>query len=217
FYRIMSILGDRPQNTQTLLTLAMEIGQLNYQIMQLLDQGATQTFGHPCPTNVNLKPKQGQAILISGHDFHDLYHLLRQTENSGINVYTHGEMLPAHAYPVFQQFSHLVGHYGSAWQNQQLEFANFPGPIVMTSNCLIDPFKGQYNQRIFTRSMVGWPGVKHLEGNDFSEVINCAKQQTGFLYTELEQSITVGFARQTLINSVDTLIEQIKLGNIKHA
>lgn len=116
---------------------------------------------------VNVKATAGKCILISGHDLKDLYNLLEQTEGTGVNVYTHGEMLPAHGYPELRKFKHLVGNYGSGWQNQQVEFARFPGPIVMTSNCIIDPTVGAYDDRIWTRSIVGWPGVRHLDGEDF--------------------------------------------------
>ncbi|SUH10028.1 Hydroxylamine reductase [Salmonella enterica subsp. enterica] len=128
------------------------------------------------PTQVNVKATEGKCILISGHDLKDLYNLLEQTEGTGVNVYTHGEMLPAHGYPELRKFKHLVGNYGSGWQNQQVEFARFPGPIVMTSNCIIDPTVGSYDDRIWTRSIVGWPGVSHLEGDDFGPVIAQAQQ-----------------------------------------
>ena len=142
--------------------------------MALLDKANTETYGTPEPTTVPLTVEKGPFIVVSGHDLHDLKRLLEQTEGKGINVYTHGEMLPAHGYPLLKRYAHLVGNYGSAWQNQQREFAAFPGAIVMTSNCLIDPNVGRYADRIFTRSIVGWPGVQHLEGDDFSAVIACA-------------------------------------------
>jgi len=133
-----------------------------------------------------------------------------------ILTYTHGEMLPAHAYPELKKYPHLVGNFGSAWQNQQREFADFPGAIVMTSNCIINPFIGHYAERIFTRSIVGWPDVTHLNGDDFSAVIQCALNQPGFKHSELEHYITIGFARNTLMNVAPAVVEQIKAGNIKH-
>ncbi|WP_152613822.1 hydroxylamine reductase [Vibrio renipiscarius] len=142
--------------------------------------------------------------------------ILQQTEGKGINVYTNGEMLPAHGYPELNKYPHLAGNYGSAWQNQQKEFANFPGAIVMTSNCLLNPDVGQYADRLFTRSIVGWPGVAHLEGDDFSAVIECALNQAGFQYNEIEQMITVGFGRNALMNAAPAVIDQVKQGNIRH-
>lgn len=216
YHQIMSYLGDNPSDINKLFQLSMQIGRLNYKVMGMLDAGATNSFGDPIPTKVNTKPVAGKCILVSGHDFHDLRLILEQTQDKGINVYTHGEMLPAHAYPELKKYSHLVGNYGTAWQNQQSEFANFPGAIVMTSNCIINPFTQGYGQRIFTRSMVGWPGVTHIETDDFSPVIECALNQSGFDYTELEHFITVGFARNTLLNVAPTVVEQVKAGNIKH-
>ncbi|WP_210397530.1 hydroxylamine reductase [Motiliproteus sediminis] len=216
FHRIMAWLGSDPAELAALLNCAMEIGQLNYRVMAMLDRGETEKFGHPAPTQVNVKAVPGKAILVSGHDLCDLKLILEQTEGTGINVYTNGEMLPAHGYPELNKFKHLVGNYGSAWQNQQKEFADFPGAIVMTSNCLIDPNVGQYGDRIFTRSIVGWPGVRHIEGDDFSEVIACAEQQAGFLYEEIPHRITVGFGRNALMNAAPAVIEQIKQGNIRH-
>ena len=216
YHQIMSILGNNPTDIDQLFQLSMQVGQLNYKVMEMLDNGVTTSFGHPIPTQVNTKPIAGKCILVSGHDFHDLRLILEQTQGKGINIYTHGEMLPAHAYPELKKYSHLVGNYGTAWQNQQTEFANFPGAIVMTSNCLINPFTRGYADRIFTRSIVGWPGVTHIKNNDFSQVIDCALNQSGFSYTELEHYITIGFARNTLINVAPKVLEEIKLGNIKH-
>lgn len=216
YHEMMSFLGDNPSDINKLFQLSMQIGRLNYKVMGMLDAGATNTFGDPIPTKVNTRPVAGKCILVSGHDFHDLRLILEQTQDKGINVYTHGEMLPAHAYPELKKYSHLVGNYGTAWQNQQTEFANFPGAIVMTSNCIINPFTKGYAERIFTRSMVGWPGVTHIETDDFSPVIECAFNQPGFDYTELEHFITVGFARNTLLNVAPTVVEQVKAGNIKH-
>ena len=216
FHRIMAWLGTDPDDMQQLLGTSMAIGQLNYKVMEMLDRGETAKFGHPVPTQVNVKPVPGKAILVSGHDLCDLKAILEQTEGTGINVYTNGEMLPAHGYPELKKFKHLVGNYGSAWQNQQKEFAAFPGAIVMTSNCLIDPNVGQYANRIFTRSIVGWPGVTHIEGEDFSQVIACAQAQPGFQYAEIPHHITVGFGRNALMAAAPAVIEQVKQGNIKH-
>ncbi|GLP96666.1 hydroxylamine reductase [Paraferrimonas sedimenticola] len=216
FHRIMALLGQDPTEMDPLLETAMAIGHLNYQVMEMLDRGETSKFGHPAPAKVNMKPVAGKAILVSGHDLCDLEQILIQTQGKGINVYTNGEMLPAHGYPELNKYEHLVGNYGSAWQNQQTEFANFPGAIVMTSNCLIDPNVGQYADRLFTRSIVGWPGVTHLEGDDFSSVIDKALELDGFQYDEIPHYTTTGFARNALMAAAPAVIEQVKAGNIKH-
>ncbi|MFQ1856321.1 hydroxylamine reductase [Aeromonas veronii] len=216
FHRIMSWLSTDPSEMGRLFSCAMEIGQLNFKIMEMLDLGETSAFGHPEPTQVRVTPIPGKCILVSGHDMMDLKLILEQTKGTGINVYTHGEMLPALAYPFFKQYPHLVGNYGSAWQNQQKEFANFPGAVVMTSNCIIDPNVGNYSDRIFTRSIVGWPGVTHLEGDDFSAVIAKALALDGFKHTELEHFITIGFARNALMQAAPAVIEKVKAGEISH-
>ncbi|WP_429071948.1 hydroxylamine reductase [Aeromonas veronii] len=216
FHRIMSWLSTDPSEMGRLFSCAMEIGQLNFKIMEMLDLGETSAFGHPEPTQVRVTPIPGKCILVSGHDMMDLKLILEQTKGTGIHVYTHGEMLPALAYPFFKQYPHLVGNYGSAWQNQQKEFANFPGAVVMTSNCIIDPNVGNYSDRIFTRSIVGWPGVTHLEGDDFSAVIAKAQALEGFKHTELEHFITIGFARNALMQAAPAVIEKVKAGEISH-
>ncbi|WP_429072545.1 hydroxylamine reductase [Aeromonas veronii] len=216
FHRIMSWLSTDPSEMGRLFSCAMEIGQLNFKIMEMLDLGETSAFGHPEPTQVRVTPILGKCILVSGHDMMDLKLILEQTKGTGIHVYTHGEMLPALAYPFFKQYPHLVGNYGSAWQNQQKEFANFPGAVVMTSNCIIDPNVGNYSDRIFTRSIVGWPGVTHLEGDDFSAVIAKAQALEGFKHTELEHFITIGFARNALMQAAPAVIEKVKAGEISH-
>lgn len=216
YHQIMAWLGTDPEDLNALLECSMQIGLMNYKVMEMLDAGETATFGHPTPTAVNVKTVKGKAILVSGHDLHDLEKILQQTEGKGINVYTNGEMLPAHGYPELNKYPHLVGNYGSAWQNQQKEFANFPGAIVMTSNCLLNPNVGQYADRLFTRSIVGWPDVAHIEGDDFSQVIECALAQEGFKHDEIEQMITVGFGRNALMEAAPAVVEQVKEGNIKH-
>ena len=216
FHRIMSWLSTDPSDLDPLFKCAMEIGLLNFRIMEMLDLGETTAFGHPEPTQVRVTPVPGKCILVSGHDMMDLKLILEQTAGTGINVYTHGEMLPALAYPFFKQYPHLVGNYGSAWQNQQKEFANFPGAVVMTSNCIIDPNVGDYSDRIFTRSIVGWPGVTHLEGDDFSAVVAKAQALEGFKHTELEHFITIGFARNALMQAAPAVIDKVKAGEISH-
>ncbi|WP_336756970.1 hydroxylamine reductase [Aeromonas hydrophila] len=216
FHRIMSWLGTDPSDLDPLFKCAMDIGLLNFKIMEMLDLGETTAFGHPEPTQVRVTPVPGKCILVSGHDMVDLKLILEQTKGTGIKVYTHGEMLPALAYPFFKQYPHLVGNYGSAWQNQQKEFANFPGAVVMTSNCIIDPNVGNYSDRIFTRSIVGWPGVTHLEGEDFSAVITKAQALEGFKHVELEHFITIGFARNALMQAAPAVIDKVKAGEISH-
>lgn len=216
FQQIMAWLGTKPVQADALFNAAMQIGQMNFKVMSMLDKGETSIYGHPTPAVVNTKPVAGKAILISGHDLKDLYLLLEQTEGTGINIYTHGEMLPAHGYPELKKFSHLVGNYGSGWQNQQSEFATFPGPVVMTSNCIIDPFVGKYQERIWTRSIVGWPGVNHLEGDDFSAVIAQAQSLAGFPYNEIEHNITVGFGRQALLGAADGVIDLVSRQKLRH-
>jgi len=216
FHHIMAWLATDPDELQPLLDTAMAIGQLNYRVMAMLNTGETETFGHPVPSQVNVKPVTGKAILVSGHDLRDLELILKQTEGTGVNVYTHGEMLPAHGYPELNKYPHLVGNYGSAWQNQQKEFEQFPGAIVMTSNCLIDPNVGRYTDRIFTCNIVGWPGVTHIDGEDFSQVINCAQALEGFQYDEIAQHITVGFGGNALAGAAPAVVDQVKQGNIRH-
>ncbi|WP_429083010.1 hydroxylamine reductase [Aeromonas bivalvium] len=216
FHRIMSWLGTDPSDLDPLFKCAMDIGLLNFRIMEMLDLGETTAFGHPEPTQARVTPVPGKCILVSGHDMVDLKLILEQTAGTGIKVYTHGEMLPALAYPFFKQYPHLVGNYGSAWQNQQKEFANFPGAVVMTSNCIIDPNVGNYSDRIFTRSIVGWPGVTHLEGEDFSAVIAKAQALEGFKHVELEHFITIGFARNALMQAAPAVIDKVKAGEISH-
>lgn len=216
FHQFMAWLGTQPTDIGTLLDNSMKIGLMNFKVMSILDQGETDAYGHPTPSAVNIRPLSGKAILISGHDLKDLRMLLEQTEGRGINIYTHGEMLPAHGYPELSKFKHLVGNYGGGWQNQQSEFAKFPGPIVMTSNCIIDPKVGNYTDRIWTRSIVGWPNVNHLTSDDFSPVIEQAQSMAGFPYSELEQLITVGFGRQTLLNAADTVIDLVSQKKLRH-
>lgn len=216
YHRYMAWLGTDPADMNELLENAMGIGQMNFRIMAILDKGETQAYGNPTPVTVNVRPVAGKAILISGHDLKDLQMLLEQTEGKGINIYTHGEMLPAHGYPELKKYKHLVGNYGSGWQNQQIEFAKFPGPVLMTSNCIIDPNVGNYGDRIWTRSIVGWPGVKHITGDDFSEMIEQAQSLEGFPYNEIEHLITVGFGRETLLNAADTVIDLVSQKKLRH-
>lgn len=211
-------LGDMVSN-------ALAIGGINLKAMELLDTAHTATFGNPEPTNVSTIPSEGKCILISGHDIADLYQLLQATEGQGINVYTHGEMLPAHAYPVLKKFTHLKGHYGKAWQNQKTDFARFPGSILLTSNCLIEPLPS-YKNRIFTTNSVGFSGVQHIKDcnapHAFDALIAKAKEANGFRAsdcakkTSTNDSFLIGFGHHTVIGVADKVLDAIQKGELKN-
>lgn len=211
----LDFLAADPTDADALLAHALELGHLNLKVMEMLDEANTGRFGEQQPTSVRVSPIQGKAILVSGHDLGDLYALLEQTAGTGIHVYTHGEMLPAHAYPKLNAYPHLAGNYGGAWQDQQTDFARFPGPILMTSNCIIEPAL-QYRQRIFTTGPVGWPGVRHLENHDFSILIKAAQALRGFAETAQEETITVGFGRHAVLGVADKVVDAVKSGAIRH-
>jgi hydroxylamine reductase len=198
-----------------LVTLALRVGEVNLRAMEMLDRGHTETFGHPVPTAVRVTPVKGKAILVSGHDLIDLKALLEQTDGTGINVYTHGEMLPAHSYPELKRYAHLVGNYGGAWQDQRKEFEAFPGAILMTTNCIQAP-KESYKDRIFTAGLVAWPGVHHISGRDFSPLIDSALGQKGFEEDAPEQTIMVGFGRSAVMGVAGDVVAAVKRGDIKH-
>ncbi|WP_349256768.1 hydroxylamine reductase [Methanocella sp.] len=195
--------------------LAMKCGEINIRTMELLDAGNTGTYGHPVPTAVPLGAKKGKAILVSGHDLKDLEELLKQTEGKGIYVYTHGEMLPTHGYPGLKKYKHFYGHYGTAWQNQAKEFAAFPGPIVMTTNCIQKP-RESYQASIYTMGPVGWPGVVHLKDRDFSPVIKKAQEMPGYPEDVPGKSVMVGFARNAVLGVAPAVIDAVKAGKIRH-
>ncbi|SFM48027.1 hydroxylamine reductase [Thermodesulforhabdus norvegica] len=195
--------------------MVLKCGQVNLKAMELLDAAHTENYGHPVPTKVPLGHKKGKAILVSGHDLKDLEELLKQTEGKGIYVYTHGEMLPAHGYPELKKYQHFYGHYGTAWQNQQKEFAQFPGSILMTTNCIQKP-KESYESNIFTAGVVGWPGVVHIDNYDFSPVIERAMELPGFTEDSNGRSVTVGFARNAILSVADKIVEAVKNGKIRH-
>jgi hydroxylamine reductase len=194
---------------------AMRCGEANYKTMELLDKANTETYGTPVPTEVPLGVKAGKAILVSGHDLYELDALLEQTRGKGITVYTHGEMLPAHAYPKLKAHSHLYGNFGSAWQNQKKEFAQFPGAILMTTNCIQQP-QDSYFDNIFTSDAVGWPGVKHVANRDFSAVIAKALELPGFPEDVPGNTVHVGFMRSAVLSHAEKIIELVKTGRIKH-
>jgi hydroxylamine reductase len=195
--------------------LSLRCGEAAVKAMELLDAGNTGVYGHPVPTKVPLGHKKGKAILVSGHDLLDLEELLKQTEGKGINVYTHGEMLPTHGYPKLKEYKHFYGHYGTAWQNQIREFPNFPGAILMTTNCIQRP-KNEYKDNIFTSGMVGWPDVPHISDLDFKPVIDRALELPGFQEDENGREVTVGFARNAVLGVADKVIEAVKSGAIRH-
>lgn len=195
--------------------MVLKCGEINLRAMELLDAGNTGTYGHPVPTQVPLGAKAGKAILVSGHDLKDLAEILKQTEGKGINVYTHGEMLPCHGYPELKKYSHLHGHYGTAWQNQAKEFAEFPGAIVMTTNCIQKP-KESYNDNIFTSGLVAWPGVVHIGNGDFTPAINKALALPGFAADTEKGSVMVGFARNTVLSVAGKVIDAVKSKAIRH-
>ena len=197
------------------LGLTLKTGEVNIRAMELLDAGNTGTYGHPVPTSVPLGAKAGKAILVSGHDLRDLAALLEQTEGKGINIYTHGEMLPTHGYPELKKYAHFHGHYGTAWQNQKAEFSAFPGPILMTTNCIQRPAKS-YVDSIWTAGPVGWPGVRHIADRNFKPLIDQALAMPGFVADEDKGSVMVGFARNAVLGVADKVIEAVKSGAIKH-
>jgi hydroxylamine reductase len=213
--KTLDFLADEPTDTSALLAGNLEVGSINLKVMEALDSANTGNFGAQEPAQARISPIKGKAILVSGHDLKDLHELLEQTKDTGINIYTHGEMLPAHAYPKLRAYSHLAGNYGSAWQNQHAEFAAFPGPILMTSNCLIEPTPA-YRSRIFTAGPVGWPGVRHIENHDFTPVIQVAKAMPGYKEDQEEKSVTVGFGRHAVLGVADKVIEAVKSGDIRH-
>jgi hydroxylamine reductase len=198
-----------------LLPLVMKCGEINLRAMELLDAGNTGRYGHPVPTQVPLGHKKGKAILVSGHDLLDLEEILKQSEGKGIFVYTHGEMLPCHGYPALKKYAHFYGHYGTAWQNQIKEFPNFPGPIVMTTNCIQRPAE-TYGDHIFTRGLVGWPGIKHIPDQNYAPVIQKALEMPGFPEDANGKTVMVGFARNTVLGVAGKVIEAVKGGAIKH-
>jgi hydroxylamine reductase len=195
--------------------LALKCGEINLRAMELLDAANTGTYGHPVPTQVPLGARKGKAILVSGHDLKDLEEILKQTEGKGINVYTHGEMLPCHGYPELKKYPHFYGHYGTAWQNQAKEFAEFPGAILMTTNCIQKP-KDSYKDNIFTSGLVGWPGVTHIADRNFAPIINKASEMAGFSEDTNGKSVMCGFGHNAVMGVADKVIEAVKSGAIKH-
>jgi len=205
---------------EDLIGKVIKTGEMSVEAMRVLDAANTNTYNNPSPQKVNLNRKKGPFIIISGHDLRDLEMLLEQTDGKGINIYTHGEMIPAHGYPALKKYNHLVGNFGTAWQNQQKEFDNIPGCILMTTNCLMKP-RDSYKDRIFTTNVVGWDGVNNISVNedgtkDFTEIINKALELEGFKENEEEKEILVGFGHHATLSHAETIVNAVKDGEIKH-
>jgi hydroxylamine reductase len=214
-YKALAATIDATIPVSELVALALECGKHNLTAMKLLNEGNTSAYGHPIPTQVPLGTKKGKAILVSGHDLQDLETILKQSAGKGIYVYTHGEMLPTHGYPKLKQFPHFYGHYGTAWQNQQREFSEFPGAIVMTTNCLQLP-RNSYRERLFTSGIVGWPEVTHIEEGDFTPVIQKALELPGFAKDIKKSSVNVGFGHNTVLGIAGKVIDAVKEKKIRH-
>ena len=221
FYEGLCAVGEE-WTMEQLLPVVLKVGEINLKCMALLDRANTETYGSPEPVTVPLTVEKGPFIVISGHDLKDLQLLLEQTEGKGINIYTNGEMLPAHAYPKLKAYPHLKGNLGTAWHNQQKEFADIPAPVLFTTNCLMPP-KSSYADRVFTTEVVSYPGVTHIgEDKDFTPVIEKALELGGYQedreFTGINggTSVTTGFAHNTVLSVADTIIEAVKAGALKH-
>ncbi len=221
FCKALFTIGE-DSDMDTLLPIVLETGKYNLKCMELLDKANTETFGIPEPTSVTMAVEKGPFIVVSGHDLHDLKLLLEQTKDKGINIYTHGEMLPAHGYPELKKYSHLKGNFGTAWQNQQKEFADIPAPVLFTTNCIM-PVKQSYADRIFTTAVVSYPEMVHIDDNkDFTPVIEKALELGG--YTENMEftgingghSVMTGFGHNTVLSVADKIVNAVKSGAIKH-
>ena len=221
FVEALNVIGQE-LGMDDLLPVVMKVGEINFKCMGLLDTANTKSYGNPVPTEVSLTIEKGPFIVVTGHDLLDLKMLLEQTKDKGINIYTHGEMLPAHAYPELRKYSHLKGNFGTAWQNQQKEFADIPGAVLFTTNCLMPP-KPSYKDRVFTTAVVSFPDVIHIgEDKDFSPVINKALELGGYdsdrKMTGINGGNTVmtGFAHKSVLDNASAIVDAVKAGDIKH-
>ncbi len=214
FHKLLAYAAGEPSDMVGLLAQALEVGEVNLKAMELLDSANTGHYGHPEPTQVRITPRTGKCVLVSGHDLRDLEDVLKATAGTGINIYTHGEMLPCNAYPGLKRYPHLAGNYGGAWQDQQKEFPRFPGPILLTTNCLMPP-KPDYIDRVFATGLVAHPGVKHLENGDFQPLVEAALAMPGFEEDGPDEYITIGFARHATLEAAPQIIEAVKSGAIK--
>ena len=216
----LEALTDDALTVEELIRMTMRTGEMALEVMKQLDEANTSVYGNPYPHKVSVRRKKGPFIIVSGHDFKDLEMLLEQTKGTGINIYTHGEMLPGHGYEGLKKYPHLVGNFGGAWQDQQKEFDNLPGCILMTTNCLMRPREG-YKDRIYSTNVVGWEGVKYIPKKengekDFHEIIEQALALGGFSDDEEEKEITVGFAHQAVLTCAEKIVEAVKDGTIRH-
>ncbi|MBT3359708.1 MAG: hydroxylamine reductase [Rhodospirillales bacterium] len=214
FHEALDFLTVPEPAVDDLLAINLKCGEVSVGVLALLDAANTGAYGNPVPTKVLMGHVPGKAILVSGHDLKDLEELLKQTEGKGVNIYTHGEMLPAHGYPELKKFAHLVGHYGGAWMRQASEFDAFPGAILMTTNCMQKP-RDTYKDRIFTCGLVAWPGVDHIAGRNFAGLIDAALEADGFADTSEERFHHVGFGHNAVLGIADTVIDAVKTGAIK--
>ena len=222
YFKALEAVTNEKLSVETLIELAIKAGEMSVNVMKLLDDANTESFKHPTPTKVNINIKKGPFIIISGHDLKDLQMLLDQTENKGVNIYTHGEMLPAHGYESLKKYKNLVGNFGSAWQNQQKEFDGLNGCILMTTNCIMRP-RDSYKDRIYSTSVVGWDGIKHIAADetghkDFTEIIEKALELGGFKedVTERAKEILVGFGHKATLSHAGAIVDAVKQGLIKH-
>ena len=220
YFRALEATTDDSLSVEELIRWTMRTGDMSVAVMKKLDEANTTVYENPSPHKVNVHVKKGPFIIVSGHDLKDLEMLLEQTEGKGINIYTHGEMIPSHGYPGLKKYSHLVGNFGGAWQDQQKEFDDIPGCILMTTNCLMRP-RETYKDRIFTTSVVGWDGVKHIGKDkngkkDFSEIINKALELGGYEEDQEPHEILVGFGHNATLSNAETIVNAVKDGKIRH-
>ena len=214
-HEAMAAIGEHGDDLQYWLNLVLRCGEVNVICMELLDRANTSSFGHPVPTRVPLGHRTGKCILVSGHDLSDLKAVLEAVQGKGIDVYTHGEMLPAHGYPELKKYEHFYGHYGTAWQNQRKEFVVFPGPILMTTNCIQEP-RDSYMNSIFTTGPVAWPGTTHVNEDNFAGIVQMALEMPGFTEDEDAGSVMCGFAHNAVLGVADKVIAGVKSGHIRH-
>lgn len=219
FFKGLAATLDESLGVPEWLGLCLELGRTNLKCMEMLDTANTDAYGNPEPTEILISKKAGPFIVISGHDMKDLKQLLEQTEGKGVNIYTHGEMIPGHGYPELNKHKHLIGNFGTAWQHQQQEFDNLPGCVLMTTNCLMPP-RDSYHDRIFSTSIVGFPGMSYIEEHDgrkdFTPVIDKALELGGFKESEPERKITVGFGHKAVLSHAGAIVEAVKSGQINH-
>ena len=220
YFKALEATTNNKLSSEDLIELTMKTGNIAIAVMKLLDDANTSKYKNPTPHKVNVTLKKGPFIIVSGHDLRDLEMLLEQSEGKGINIYTHGEMLPAHGYDGLKKYKHLVGNFGSAWQNQQKEFDDIPGCILMTTNCLMQP-RESYKDRIYSTSVVGWEGIKHIKADedgykDFSEIINKALELGGYDEDEEYKEILVGFGHKATLSNAEKIVSAVNEGNIKH-